>query len=161
MWNNRCIYLFSQSEGSLLVIVVTLFVSCWDCKTDELGDVETFVDITVGELRQVGGALTEREASVFSCSSFSLSKEIMWVGTFFLCFCFEVGPNCDINYIDIKMIYNLRHLKSEEQLPGIVDDIIGSDNETLCFSISLLFELLSNSSLSILIANKILPSPNS
>lgn len=53
------------------------------------------------------------------------------------------------------------HLKSEEQLPGIVDDIIGSDNETLCFSISLLFELLSNSSLSILIANKILPSPSS
>ena len=85
----------------------------------------------------------------------------MWVGTFFLCFCFEVGPNYDINYVDIKMIYNLMHLKNEKQLPGIVDDIIGSDNETLCFSISLLFELLSNSSLSILIANKILPSPNS
>lgn len=160
MWNSRCIYLFSQSEISLLTIVVTLCVSGWDCEIVELGDVEAFVDVTVGELRQVGGALTEMEASVLSCSSFSLSKEIIWVGTFFLCLCFEVGPNRDINYIRIKL-YVILCTWNEKQLPGIVDDIMGSDNEIFCFSISLLFELLSNSSLSILIANKILPSPNS
>lgn len=126
-------------------------------------DTEFFDDIIVGELRQVGGALTEMEASGLSCPSFSLSNEIICVCTFFFCFCFAADPTVNVFCMSIKIISYVEHCSKNSKiiLPGIVDDIIGSDKETFCFSISFPFKFRSNSSLSILIANKILPSPNS
>lgn len=60
----------------------------------------------------------------------------------------------------IISITKIRNKYKKEEKPGIID-MISSDCSPLNFSIFLTFKLLSNSSLSILIANKIALSPKS
>lgn len=72
-----CLYHFSHSEVGLSIIMFVSSDFAWDSDPVKLGSSEFLIDATAGELRQVGGALTEAATSVRSCSSFSLSKEII------------------------------------------------------------------------------------